>query len=216
MRHVRLDPEHPDPLVIQEAVRVLKQDGIVAFPTDTLYGLACDPTHPEALEALYRLKGRAASLRIPFVAADISQAAGVVSLESGIARRLAARFWPGPLTLVLPLLPNHPLAPWKWGETLAVRVPAAPAARDLAREAGVPVPATSANVSGGSSVSRPDRLDPALLSGVALLLDGGPLPGGLPSTVLDVTVSPPRLLRSGAISRQSLSSVPGVGPLVTI
>jgi len=216
VRHLRLDLRNPDPLAIREAVRVLKQGGIVAFPTDTLYGLACDPTNRDALDALYRLKGRAPSLRLPFVAAGISQAAGVVRLESEIARRLAGRFWPGPLTLVLPLLPDHPLAPWKWGKTLAVRVPAAPVARELAREAGIPIPATSANLSGDPSVSHPNRLEQALLSRLDLLLDGGPLPGGLPSTVLDVTVSPPRLLRPGAISRQSLSSVPGVGPLETI
>jgi L-threonylcarbamoyladenylate synthase len=89
-------------------------------------------------------------------------------------------------------------------------------ARELAREAGIPIPATSANLSGDPSVSHPNRLEQALLSRLDLLLDGGPLPGGLPSTVLDVTVSPPRLLRPGAISRQSLSSVPGVGPLETI
>lgn len=213
MRHVRLDLDNPDPLAIREAVRVLKRGGIVAFPTDTLYGLACDPTNRDALEALYLLKGRAPSLRLPFVAACVSQAAGVVRLQSDIARRLAGMFWPGPLTLVLPLLPDHPLARWKWGKTLAVRVPAAPVARDLAREAGIPIPATSANLSGDPSASHPKHLDQALLSRLDLLLDGGPLPGGLPSTVLDLTVSPPRLLRPGAISGKSLSSVPGVGPL---
>jgi L-threonylcarbamoyladenylate synthase len=213
VRHLRVDLENPDPAVIREGARILKQGGIVAYPTDTLYGLACDPTRRDALEALHRIKERGPSLRLPFIAADILQARTVASLESEIARRLAERFWPGPLTLVLPLLDGHPLGRWDWGENLAIRVPASAPARDLARAAGVPIPATSANLSGEAAAARPDGLDRVLLSRLDLLLDGGPLPGGPPSTVLDVTVHPPRLLRAGAISLHSLTSVPGVGPL---
>ena len=213
MRRLRVDLENPDPSVIREGALVLNQGGIVAYPTDTVYGLACDPTRRDALEALYRLKEREPSLRLPFIAADILQARTIVSLETEIARRLAERFWPGPLTLVLPILHGHPLGRWDWGENLAIRVPASAPARDLARAAGIPIPATSANLSGEAAAADPDGLDGALLSRLDLLLDGGPLPGGPPSTVLDVTVHPPRLLRAGAISLHSLTSVPGVGPL---
>jgi len=213
VRRLKVDLEDPDPAVIREGARILKQGGIVAYPTDTLYGLACDPSLPDALEALYRLKKRAPSLRLPFIAADIPQARTVVSLESEIARRLAGRFWPGPLTLVLPLLDGHPLARWDWGTSLAIRVPASAPARDLARGAGIPIPATSANLSGEAAATHPEGLDPVLLSRLDLLLDGGSLPGGPPSTVLDLTVHPPRLLRAGAIASESLGSVPGVGPL---
>ena len=213
MRRLRVDLENPDPSVIREGALVLNQGGIVAYPTDTLYGLACDPTRRDALEALYRLKEREPSLRLPFIAADILQARTIVSLESEIARRLAEKFWPGPLTLVLPILHGHPLGRWDWGENLGIRVPASAPARDLARAAGIPIPATSANLSGEAAAAHPDGLDRDLVSRLDLLLDGGLLPGGPPSTVLDVTVHPPRLLRAGAISLRSLDSVPGVGPL---
>jgi len=213
MLHLHLDLDDPDPEVIREGARVLREGGILAYPTDTLYGLACDPANRDALEALFRLKGRSSSLKLPFIAADLLQAGGLVSLDEEIVLRLAGRFWPGPLTLVLPLLPGHRLARWDWGKTLAIRVPSCRAARELARELGIPIPATSANLSGGPAVARAEDMEQALLSGLDLLLDGGPLPGGPPSTVLDMTVSPPRLLRCGAIPADSLASVPGVGPL---
>ncbi len=213
MQRFRVDPVRPDPSVIIVAARTVRRGGIVAFPTDTLYGLACDPRRPEALEALNRLKGRPPSLRLPFIAADTAQAGDLVSLTGEIVLLLAGRFWPGPLSLVLPLIHGDRLAPWPWGETLALRVPAAPVARALARETGLPIPATSANLSGEPPVSDPAALPRGLSAGIDLLLDGGPLPGTLPSTLLDTTTKPPRLLRIGAISREALESVPGIPPL---
>ena len=213
MIHLQVDPLRPDPAHVAEAARVMRGGGIVAFPTDTLYGLTCDPRNRPALQALRRLKGRPPSLRFPFIAADLAQAGALVSLEGDLVPVLTGRFWPGPLSLVLPLARPDRLASWNWGGTLAIRVPSAWVARALAREVGVPIPATSANRSGEDPLSDPAGLFPALSRGIDLLLDAGPLPESLPSTLLDVTVSPPRLLRTGAVTRESLESVPGMPPL---
>jgi len=209
MLRLQVDPARPDPAALERAVEVLRQGGIVAFPSDTLYGLSCDPANLKALEALFRLKGRPPSRRLPFIAGDAAQARELVSFESETARRLAERFWPGPLSLVLPLSRPDRLAVWPWGKSLAIRVPALQAARELALMAGLPIPATSANLSGRPPVRDPDRLEPALTARLDLLLDGGPLPESLPSTLIDLTTSPPKILRRGAISREALESVPG-------
>jgi L-threonylcarbamoyladenylate synthase len=212
MKRLRLDLGHPEAEVLREAARILEQGGILALPTDTLYGLSCDPANRHALECLHRLKNRPASHRLPFLAADVSQVCGLASLDSELARRLVERFWPGPLTLVLPLTRPDRLARWDWGETIAIRVPACPAARELAREARRPIPATSANRHGGAEVFDPDRLEPALIGSLALLLDGGVLPSGPPSTLLDMTSSPPRLLRRGAVPAEALAAALGLPP----
>jgi len=209
MLRILVDLARPDPSALERAAGILRRGGIVAFPTDTLYGLCCDPANLKALEVLYLLKERPPSRRLPFIAGDAAQARAIVSLEGETAWRLAERFWPGPLSLVLPLSRPDRLALWPWGNSLAIRVPAVRAARELALMSGLPLPATSANLSGRPPVLDPDLLDPALTKGLDLLLDGGPLPETLPSTILDLTTSPPRILRRGAISREALESVPG-------
>jgi L-threonylcarbamoyladenylate synthase len=206
MQRLQLDLRDPDAGVLREAARILEEGGLVAFPTDTLYGLTCDPTNRHALESLHRLKNRPSSHHLPFLASDVSQACTLVSLDAAPARRLVERFWPGPLTLVLPLSRPDRLARWDWGETMAIRVPACLAARELARAAGRPIPATSANRRGGPDLLDPQRLDAALVESLALLLDGGTLPNSPPSTLLDVISSPPRLLRRGAVSAESLEA----------
>jgi L-threonylcarbamoyladenylate synthase len=213
MLSLPVSPIRRDPHALEEALRVLRTGGIIAFPTDTFYALTCDPTRRDALEKLYRLKRRPAAMRVPFVAADSEQAGGLVSLENPVSRLLAQRFWPGPLSLILPLSRPDRLAPWDWGETLAIRVPGAALARDLARKAGVPIPATSANISGAPAASHPAALLPDLVAGIDLLLDGGPLEGKAPSTLLDLTQSPPRILRRGAIPRSLLEALPGLAGL---
>jgi L-threonylcarbamoyladenylate synthase len=209
-RWLKVDVHRPEPEILDRAAEQIRRGGIVAFPTDTLYGLTCDPRNHGALETLFRLKGRPWSLRIPFIAADVNQAADLVSLDGDLVRQVAGRFWPGPLSLLLPLIRGDRLCPWDWGETLAIRVPALPLARELARRAGLPLPATSSNLSGRPPASSPEKMDPALIAGVDLVLDGGPLEGNLPSTLLDLSSSPPRLLRIGAVSPQILETVPGL------
>lgn len=185
---------------ITRAVELLRAGEVVAFPTDTVYGAAV--LDAADLPKLFELKRRPVDRRIPILVADLSQAAGWTVDER--AHALAARFWPGPLTLVLPGVEG----------TQAFRAPDHPLALELIRAAG-PLFATSANVS-----DEPDTLDADEVlvafatqpDELAAVLDGGPVPGGVASTVVDLTVEPARLLRVGPIGVAELESVVPVAP----
>jgi L-threonylcarbamoyladenylate synthase len=176
----------------------LRQGGIVAFPTDTLYGLAVDAASDEAVAALFELKGRQAEAALPFVAASRAQVEAWCGLGEQDAR-LADVFWPGPLALVRPA-PASVVARAHAGlGTVAVRVPDHPIAQALAAAFGSPVTATSANRTGDAPASRVADLE-RLRSPRLLIVDGGNAPGGLASTIVDARERPPRLLRAGAIA----------------
>lgn len=166
--------------------------GVVAIPTETFYGLAVRPDDAAAVEALYALKGRPAEKALPLVVADFAQAEELAVFPPVWAMRLA-EVWPAPLSVVAPV--RRPLAACR--ATAAVRVPAHRLLRALLRELG-PLTATSANPSGGSAPCSPEEVEEGLGSLLALLLDGGPTPGGAPSTLLDLGIEPPKLLRRGA------------------
>jgi len=197
-------PATPDGLA---AAAGLMADGrLVAFPTDTVYGVACAFDRQEQKSELVKLKGRPEDKPIPVLVADQSQvmAAGYVLDER--AKRLAGRWWPGPLTLVLPASDG--------GEPLGFRVPDHDVALALIRLAG-PLLATSANRSGEPETLGADEVQIAFaVHGdlLAAVVDGGPAPGGTPSTVVDVTSVPARLLREGAISRQAVAEVVALAP----
>ena len=197
MATLRLNPDSCGPEDLVEAVAFLRAGGVVAFPTDTLYGLAVDPTSPAAVERLFELKGRAASAAMPFVAASRAQVEAWCGLR-GDSIALADAFWPGPLSLICDA-PGTIVGEVHAGlGTVAVRVPAHPIARALAYAWGSPLPATSANRSGEPPASQPSELaslDPRHL----LIIDGGPSAGGAPSTIVDAREHPPRLIREGAI-----------------
>jgi L-threonylcarbamoyladenylate synthase len=184
-----------------EAIRVLAGGGIIAFPTETFYGLGADPAREEAVAKIFAAKGRAAGEALPLIASDVDVARGVAAAWSDVAARLAAVFWPGPLTLVLPVRPGAVVAGVTAGrDTIAVRVPGHPLARALAAAApGGLLTATSANRSGSPALSTADAVERAIGPGTALIIDGGPSPGGLASTIVDVTEARPRLLREGPV-----------------
>jgi L-threonylcarbamoyladenylate synthase len=183
---------------IEEAVRVLRAGGIVAYPTDTLYGIAVDPLNALAMEALFALKGREVGRAVPLIGSDREQVASVVEM-SRLARRLAERFWPGPLTLVLRSAVRWAAGVAAADGTVAVRVPDHAVARALARGFERPVTATSANRSGDPAAVEPVDVLSALGGGVALVLDAGRCAGGLPSTIVDASGETPRLVRAGVI-----------------
>ena len=183
---------------IVRAAEILRQGGLVIFPTETFYGIAAAWDQPRALERLAELKGREASKPIALSAADASQIDPLVKDVSGLARGLMARFWPGPLTLVLTARAGlHPCLVSADGG-VGVRVSPHPAAAGLSRALGRAVTATSANPAGRGAPRRAADLDPALARGVDLVLDLGPTPGGPASTVLDARRDPPVILRAGA------------------
>ena len=198
MRHLLTDPVHPAETAITEAVEVLRGGGVVAYPTDTLYGLAVDPANETAVRRLFDLKGRGAAAAIALIAADAAQAEHAGRFGP-VERRLATAFWPGPLTIVVPAADalSRLLAP---RGTLGVRVPAHAVARALAQQFGECITATSANRSGADAPASAAEVVRAFSDGVDLLLDGGAARGGAPSTIVEVVDGRLTLHRAGPIA----------------
>lgn len=197
------------PGAVQRAVALLREGQVVAFPTDTVYGVGAHAFGPEAVLRLYDVKGRPGQQAIPLLLPD-SQALRLVCRDvPALAWELAERFWPGALSLVLPRVPAVPDAVTGGGPTVAVRVPDHDLVRDLCRALGAPLAATSANLHGQPSPVTAGQALAALEGRIPLILDGGQCPGGVASTVLDLTVSPPAVLRHGPISAAALAAIAG-------
>lgn len=178
---------------------MLRDGGIVAYPTDTLYGLAVDPRSHAAVRRLFEVKGRAAGHAVPLIAADLPQAE-LAAVFDERARRLAEAFWPGPLSLVLTARPGLVADLLADDGSVAVRVPASDVSRALASGLGFCITATSANPTGQPPPSSPAVVDRILGTRVDLVLDFGESPGGAPSTIADLRGPVPRLVRSGAVA----------------
>lgn len=206
MRRVFVDPEFPQRDAIQEAAKWILNGGIVALPTDTLYGLAADPFSTAAVARLFAVKGRAAERAVPLIASDGAQVGEYLGRLTPTGHRLAERFWPGPLTLLVAA--PRALAHDVTGGTgkVGVRVPADAVARAICAEAGRPVTATSANVSGEPATADPDQVELTLGDRVDLLIDTGKTRGGAASTIVDATGSTPILVRAGALSWDEIQS----------
>ncbi len=204
-----IHPQHPEPAALAEAARALQNGGLVAFPTETVYGLGANALDPAAVARIFAAKGRpshdplivhlASANDLPRVARDIP----------ALAYRLAAAFWPGPLTLVLPRQPVVPNGVTSGLETVAVRVPNHPVALALIRAAGVPVAAPSANRFGHTSPTTAAHVLHDLQGRVDVVLDGGPTTLGVESTVLDLSTTPARILRPGGVTREQLEALLG-------
>jgi L-threonylcarbamoyladenylate synthase len=193
------------------AVEVLRAGGVVAIPTDTVYGLAVDSAVAGAIECLFEAKGRPRDRAVAVLLADTEQAE-TVAIMPAAARALAAAFWPGGLTLVLEVRPDVAVPDALTGgrPTIGIRVPDHPTPRALARELG-PLATSSANRSGEREAATAAEIDVILGAAIDLILDGGPSRGGPPSTVVDMTVDPPRILREGAIDAGAIDRVLRVG-----
>ena len=190
-----------DPAAIEEAAALLRAGRLVAFPTETVYGLGAHALDGEAVARIFAAKGRPASNPVIVHVADVDGARALAGQWPPVAGALAERFWPGPLTLVVPKAAAVPDGVTAGGPTVGLRVPAHPAALTLLRAAGVPVAAPSANRSMEVSPTTARHVADSLGDAVDLILDGGPTRVGLESTVLDVTVSPPRILRPGMVTQ---------------
>ncbi len=191
-----------DPDLLRRAVEILRQGRLVAYPTDTLYGLAAVPTDAQAIERLFEAKGRPSDRGVPLLIASPADLALVAGDVPEVASGLMQTFWPGSLTIVLPTAPGYESP--AIGETVALRVPDHPVPRELVRLLGGPITGTSANISGGADPLTADDVRSQLGDTVDLIIDGGRCRGGRPSTVVDCTVDPPRVVREGAISREEL------------
>lgn len=189
---------------IEAAVEELERGGIVVVPTDTVYGLAALPSHPDGVRALFELKGRPSDKPIPVLVADVEAAGTVARLDAG-AQRLATAFWPGPLTIVLPRATNFDAdLGGREGGTVAVRVPASATTRSLLRLSG-PLAVTSANRSAEPPANSVDEARRIFGPEVGVYVDGGP-GGGSPSTVVSL-VGEARVLREGALDEAEVLAV---------
>ena len=194
---------------LDAAAAVLRQGGLVAFPTETVYGLGANATDEAAVKRIFAAKGRPPDNPIIVHVSDLAQMTPLVKRYPPAAALLAERFWPGPLTLVLPRSGRVPEAVTGGLDTVAIRMPDHPVARELIRRAGVPVAAPSANLSGRPSPTRAEDVMEDLAGRIEVVLDGGPTGIGLESTVLDLTADPPAILRPGGVTWEQLRSVLG-------
>jgi L-threonylcarbamoyladenylate synthase len=211
-----VDRDNPDPAALDQAARVLVAGGLAAFATETVYGLGAIATDPAAVARIYVAKGRPAMNPVIVHVATIEQARECVAQWPEAAERLADRFWPGPLSLVLPRSKSIPDIVTAGGATVAVRAPAGKVALGLIERAGQPLAAPSANRSNRVSPTLAAHVLADLDGRIDLVIDSGPTRIGLESTVLDLSVSPPRLLRPGPIGRTTLEQALGGAKIVEL
>ncbi|ANM28992.1 hypothetical protein ABI59_04340 [Acidobacteria bacterium Mor1] len=203
-RVIPVNPANPREERVQESVAELRKGGVLAIPTETFYGLAADAENAEAVARLNNLKGKDDRSPILLLVADVEQARAAAGEVPPRFEKLAAMFWPGPLTLVLPAGPRLPERIGGGTGTVGLRVPGLGLPRRLAGALERPITGISANRSGQPASRTAAEVAQALPEGIDLILDGGPTPGGAPSTVLDLTREHPRLLREGAVPLSAL------------
>jgi L-threonylcarbamoyladenylate synthase len=208
---LQVDANHPAAEAMARAAQILQAGGLVAFPTETVYGLGANALDEAAVARIFEAKGRPARNPIIVHAPTIEDAKSLASAWPATAQKLAERFWPGPLTLVVPKAACVPDLVTAGGPTVALRMPAHPVALALLRACRLPLAAPSANRSTELSPTLPQHALAGLGDRIDLLLDAGPTSGGLESTVVDLTTEPPRLLRPGLVTVAELADV--IGPL---
>jgi L-threonylcarbamoyladenylate synthase len=191
---------------VEQAISILKEGGIVAFPTDTVYGLGAAISFPQAVARVYDVKKRPQNMPLPLLLADKSQIGEVAEAVPPVAWLLAEKFLPGALTMVLFKSKAVPDTVSGGGKTVAIRIPAHPIPLALIKGLGAPIVGTSANLSGQPSALTAEEAYTQLNGRVDLIIDGGRCPGGRESTVVDLTSETPAVLREGAISKEELEN----------
>ncbi len=202
---LRVNPAQLWREAIERVAAAIRRGEVVAIPTDTVYGLAADPFQPEAMRRLLRLKQRPEDKPILLLIDSLRQVEDLAARVPATLERLAARFWPGPLTVVLPAAPRVPEAITAGTGTVAVRLPGSQVTRQIVRAARRPLTGTSANVSGRPAAESAAQVREQLGRSLALILDAGPAPSRVPSTIVDLT-GEPRILREGAIPAAAVLS----------
>ena len=212
MQRAEILPTHTPALfdsAVARAAELLRRGELVVLPTETVYGLAANAFDSKAVQSIYEVKGRPAHNPIIVHVSDLTMARRCVAGWPDLAGRLAAAFWPGPLTLVLPRSPEIPDAVTAGGNTVGIRWPSHPFMQAVIRACGFPLAAPSANRSNEISPTNSEHVARSLGGLVPLIIDGGQSQVGIESTVLDISVVPPRVLRPGMIHEESLLAVTG-------
>ena len=205
----RVNPEQIDETIMEEAGRLIAEGELVAFPTETVYGLGGDALHPEAARKIYAAKGRPSDNPLIVHIADFSDMERVAREVPEAARKLAGAFWPGPLTMILPKSDAVPYETTGGLDTVAIRMPSHPAAQKLIKYSGGYIAAPSANTSGKPSPTVAKYVEEDMMGRIDAIIDGGEVGIGLESTIIDLTVTPPQILRPGYITQEKLSIVLG-------
>ncbi len=200
-------PQLPPAVAYQvaTAVATLRSGGVIAMPTDTLYALVAPATAPEAVRRVFEIKGREPDKALPLFVAGVEMAEQV-SVLNAMARRLIRRYWPGALTIVLPVRRPFDSLALAGSDTIAMRVPDNDIARAVIYGLEEPVTATSANLSGGVDPASAAEVERQIGAAIDYLLDGGDCPVGVPSTIVDCTGAEPVILRQGAVSREQIDA----------
>ena len=206
---VKVNSKRPEKEIIRKAVRLLKKGELVAFPTETVYGLGANAFDIKAVRKIFKVKGRPSDNPLIVHIADVSDLGGVAREIPAVAKKLAKKFWPGPLTIVLKKQKKISNAVTASGDTVGVRIPQNEIARALIRLARVPLAAPSANASTRPSPTEAAHVLEDLSGKIPLILDGGKTRVGVESTVIDCTVTPPAILRDGGTSREQIKLVLG-------
>lgn len=204
---IRMDDKHIDAVHIKEAGNIIKEGGLVAFPTETVYGLGGDALNPLSSEKIYRAKGRPSDNPLIVHIADMADLDAIVREVPESAKKLAEAFWPGPLTMILHKSDIVPYETTGGLDTVAVRMPVHPVAKELIRASGGYVAAPSANRSGRPSPTLAKYVTEDMNGRVEMIIDGGDVEIGLESTIVDLTTEEPIILRPGYITRQMLEQV---------
>jgi len=212
-RILKIDSLHPELKLLQEAAEVIRRGGIVAGPTDTVYGLFADLNNEAAVTRIYRIKGRDFRRPLILLIADQEAATQLCAEIPDLAREAMARFWPGGLTIILEKSSRVPDYLTSGGKTIGLRLPAHPVMEGLIRAAGTPLASTSANRSSLPAARSAQEIMKELAGEIELIIDAGPAPLGLESSVVDFTPLasglPPRLLREGCLKRKTLEAALG-------
>ena len=204
---IKIDPTHPDPAAIQKVASILHSGGVIAYPTETFYGLGAEACDPKSVEKIFSIKGRNFQNPIPVIIGNRGQLSQWVLHIPLLAEKLMDKVWPGPLTLVFQAAPALPFRLTAGTGKIGIRVSSSRIAAALAGSIVCPLTSTSANLSGSPECITADEVLEQLGNSVDAIVDGGETPGGKGSTIIDVTCDPIKILRQGAIPMSMIDEI---------
>ena len=207
LKTIKVDPQNPRPEFINQAARMIKDGGIVAFPTRYLYGLGADALNHDAVDRIFEIKKRSHYKPILILIHQQEDLARLAKNVSANALQIMNHFWPGEITVVVDAADMLPQNLTAGSGKIGVRLPQHPVAVALVKAVQGPITATSANLAGKKGCARIDDLDPRIAERLDIILDAGPLKGGIGSTIVDVTIDPPVILREGAVSAKDIFAI---------
>lgn len=204
---LQIDPVSPEKEKIAQAVSILRCDGLIGYPTETVYGLGAAIFSESAVQRIFKVKERSAAKAIILIVSELAMLENLVQTITPPAQRLIEHFWPGPLTLIFEATSRVPPEICGGGASVAIRIPQNQICLDLIHALGMPITSTSANLAGGANPQTADQVQQTFGEQLDLILDGGPTPGSAPSTVLDVRTATVKLIRAGALDLAEIERI---------